>query len=190
MTFCFRCWTSQHIPAMGLVFLTSHSGVYSSVIAYHPNLKSQLTRRLYSVRGFKNPRRERLIEKWSIMAGDTFELNETSIDDIQHAMKSGRYSARSITRLYLARIRSLDKHGPAINSVIRTQSRCSSQLLMNLTVSTDRMVLVVSFTAHRSCSKTAWIRRIEWVPRLGLLPWQGPLLRGRVWCNGCGRRAR
>jgi amidase len=52
------------------------------------------------------------------MAGDTFELNEASVDDIQHAMKSGRYSARSITRSYLARIKLLDKHGPAINSVI------------------------------------------------------------------------
>ena len=52
------------------------------------------------------------------MTGDTFELSETSIDNFQYAMKSGRYSARSITELYLARINSLDKHGPSINSVI------------------------------------------------------------------------
>jgi len=52
------------------------------------------------------------------MAGDTFELNEASIEDIHYVLKSGRYSARSITQLYLARIESLDKHGPAINSVI------------------------------------------------------------------------
>lgn len=52
------------------------------------------------------------------MAADTFELNEASIEDIQRGMKSGRYTARSITQLYLTRIQSLDQHGPAINSVI------------------------------------------------------------------------
>jgi amidase len=52
------------------------------------------------------------------MVGDIFELNEASVGDIQHSLKSGRHGARSITQLYLARIESLDKHGPAINSVI------------------------------------------------------------------------
>ncbi len=52
------------------------------------------------------------------MEADTFELNEATIDDLQRGMKSGQYTARSITQLYLTRIESLDKHGPAINSVI------------------------------------------------------------------------
>jgi amidase len=52
------------------------------------------------------------------MAAETFELNEATIDDIQHGMKYGRYTARSITQLYLARIESLDRLGPAINSVV------------------------------------------------------------------------
>ena len=52
------------------------------------------------------------------MGADTFELNEACIDDMQIAMKSGRYSVRSITQQYLARIEALDRHGPAINSVI------------------------------------------------------------------------
>ncbi len=52
------------------------------------------------------------------MAAATFDLNEATIADIQQTVKSGQYTARSITQLYLTRIESLDKQGPAINSVI------------------------------------------------------------------------
>jgi amidase len=47
-----------------------------------------------------------------------FELEETTISDLQHGMASGKYTARSITEKYLARIDEIDKHAPAINSVI------------------------------------------------------------------------
>lgn len=47
-----------------------------------------------------------------------FELDELSIDDLQQAMQSGKYSARSLTEKYLARIQDIDKAGPRINSVI------------------------------------------------------------------------
>jgi len=47
-----------------------------------------------------------------------FELDEISISDLQEGMKSGKYTARSIAEKYLARIESLDKQGPAINTVI------------------------------------------------------------------------
>ncbi|MBZ5590852.1 MAG: amidase [Acidobacteriia bacterium] len=47
-----------------------------------------------------------------------FELDEATVTDLQAAMKSGKHSARSITEQYLERIAELDKHGPAINSVI------------------------------------------------------------------------
>ena len=47
-----------------------------------------------------------------------FELDEVTISVLQDGMKSGKFTARSITEKYLARIREIDKEGPAINSVI------------------------------------------------------------------------
>lgn len=47
-----------------------------------------------------------------------FELNELTIDDLQQKMKTGAYTSRSITELYLKRIDEIDKKGPAINAVI------------------------------------------------------------------------
>jgi amidase len=47
-----------------------------------------------------------------------FELDEITIGELQDGMRSGKYTARSITEKYLARIEEIDKHGPGINSVI------------------------------------------------------------------------
>ena len=47
-----------------------------------------------------------------------FELEELTIADLQKAMTSGRFSVRSLTEKYLARIEQIDRHGPAVNSVI------------------------------------------------------------------------
>ena len=47
-----------------------------------------------------------------------FEFDEITIADLQSAMASGKFTARSITEKYLARIEEIDKQGPAINSVI------------------------------------------------------------------------
>ncbi len=47
-----------------------------------------------------------------------FELDELTIDELQRGMSSGKYTAQSLTRKYLDRIDDIDKHGPAINSVI------------------------------------------------------------------------
>ena len=47
-----------------------------------------------------------------------FELDELTIDDLQQGMQSGKYTARSLTEKYLARIQDIDKAGPRINSVI------------------------------------------------------------------------
>jgi amidase len=47
-----------------------------------------------------------------------FELDEITIADLQAGLASGKFTARSITEKYLARIEEIDKHGPAINSVI------------------------------------------------------------------------
>ena len=48
----------------------------------------------------------------------TFELEETTIAELQERMKAGKYTARGIAEKYLARIEGLDKHGPAVNSAI------------------------------------------------------------------------
>ena len=53
-------------------------------------------------------------------SGSPFELEETTIAALQDGMKSGKYSARSITELYLKRIAELDKQGPSLHSVIET----------------------------------------------------------------------
>jgi Asp-tRNA(Asn)/Glu-tRNA(Gln) amidotransferase A subunit family amidase len=94
------------------------------------------------------------MEEGRIMVADTFELNEATIDDIQRGMKSGRLTAGSITQLYLARIELLDKHVPAINSVVELNPT-HLQLPMNLIGSTSRRALVGLFTAYRSCSRIA-----------------------------------
>jgi len=47
-----------------------------------------------------------------------FELDEITIAELQAGMKSGKFTARSLAERYLKRIEGLDKHGPAVNSVI------------------------------------------------------------------------
>ena len=49
---------------------------------------------------------------------DNFELNEATIDALQQAMQSGKYTSRKITELYLKRIEAIDKNGPKLNAVI------------------------------------------------------------------------
>ncbi|MGI8896912.1 MAG: amidase [Pyrinomonadaceae bacterium] len=49
---------------------------------------------------------------------ETFEFDELTIAELQEGMKSGKLSARTMTRKYLERIEDIDKRGPAINSVI------------------------------------------------------------------------
>jgi amidase len=48
----------------------------------------------------------------------SFEFEETTIAELQEAMRSGRHTARSIAQTYLERIQDLDKQGPALNAVI------------------------------------------------------------------------
>jgi amidase len=49
-----------------------------------------------------------------------FELDELSIADLQRHMRSGRYSARSLTEKYLSRIAEIDRQGPGLHSVLET----------------------------------------------------------------------
>lgn len=48
----------------------------------------------------------------------SFELDEVTIAGLQSGMVSGKYSSHSITEKYLQRIDEIDKHGPALASVI------------------------------------------------------------------------
>lgn len=47
-----------------------------------------------------------------------FELDEITIDALQSVMQSGKYTSRRIAEMYLQRVDDIDKHGPALNSVI------------------------------------------------------------------------
>ena len=47
-----------------------------------------------------------------------FEFDEVTLAALQSGIKSGAFTARSIAEKYLARIDSIDKHGPTLNSVI------------------------------------------------------------------------
>jgi amidase len=49
---------------------------------------------------------------------EPFDLDEITIDELQARMKSGKSTARMIAERYLARIKEIDKAGPAINSII------------------------------------------------------------------------
>lgn len=48
----------------------------------------------------------------------SFELDEITIPELQDGMKSGKFTARSLVEKYSARIREVDKNGPAVNSII------------------------------------------------------------------------
>src|ERR1044071_4308056 len=53
-----------------------------------------------------------------VQNSNSFELEETTIAELQQAMGAGTVTARSIAEKYLARIQDIDKSGPQINSVI------------------------------------------------------------------------
>jgi amidase len=47
-----------------------------------------------------------------------FDLDEITITELQQGLQSGKYTARSLAEMYLARIEAIDKQGPAVNAVI------------------------------------------------------------------------
>src|SRR6266550_386449 len=49
-----------------------------------------------------------------------FDLDETTIDQLQDGMRRGAYTARSLCQKYLARIGAIDRRGPALRAVIET----------------------------------------------------------------------
>jgi amidase len=49
---------------------------------------------------------------------EPFELDEITIADLQAGMSAGKYTARSLTEKYIARIKSVDREGPELHAVI------------------------------------------------------------------------
>jgi amidase len=47
-----------------------------------------------------------------------FELDEVTISGLQDGMQSGKFTAHSLVEMYASRIEEIDKHGPAVNSVL------------------------------------------------------------------------
>src|SRR5438093_7568207 len=47
-----------------------------------------------------------------------FELDEMTVAQLQGAMKSGKFTAASLTKKYLSRISEIDSRGPALNAII------------------------------------------------------------------------
>ena len=56
----------------------------------------------------------------SMPAPPPFELEEVTVAALQAGMAEGRYTARRITELYLARIAEMDRAGPALHAIIET----------------------------------------------------------------------
>jgi amidase len=52
------------------------------------------------------------------MAAGAFDVVEMSIAELQSSMSSGRSTSQGLVRMYLARIRAIDRAGPRINSII------------------------------------------------------------------------
>ena len=51
---------------------------------------------------------------------EPFELDEITIDELRDGMRSGRWTARSLTEKYLERIEALNRRGPELRAVIET----------------------------------------------------------------------
>src|SRR5213593_3318455 len=64
------------------------------------------------------------IEKGASMASTaSFNILETTIDDIHAAYKSGQLTCRQLVQTYLDRIEAFDKQGPNINAIITLNSK-------------------------------------------------------------------
>jgi amidase len=53
-----------------------------------------------------------------------------TITELQRGMKSGKFTVRSLTENYLARIDEIDQKGPAINAIICYAAHLSRSLVL------------------------------------------------------------
>jgi len=61
-----------------------------------------------------------LLPRLPLRAPQAFALEETTIAQLQDAMKAGRLTSRAITQAYLDRIAALDRQGPSLRAVLAT----------------------------------------------------------------------
>ncbi len=61
-----------------------------------------------------------LLPRQPVRAPQAFALEETTIAQLQDAMKAGRLTSRAITQAYLDRIAGLDRQGPSLRAVLET----------------------------------------------------------------------
>jgi amidase len=61
-----------------------------------------------------------LLPRLPVRAPQAFALEETTIAQLQDAMKAGRLTSRAITQAYLDRIAALDRQGPSLRAVLET----------------------------------------------------------------------
>jgi len=61
-----------------------------------------------------------LLPRLPLRAPQAFALEETTIAQLQDAMKAGRLTSRAITQAYLGRIAALDRQGPSLLAVLET----------------------------------------------------------------------
>jgi amidase len=47
-----------------------------------------------------------------------FNIEETTIENIQNALDSGQLTSEELVKMYLDRIQAIDKDGPQLNSII------------------------------------------------------------------------
>ena len=66
-----------------------------------------------------------------------FDVSDASVATLQAAMQSGKTSSQALVRAYLARIKTLDKSGPRINSVIEVNP---DALMIARTLDAERKV--------------------------------------------------
>ena len=59
-----------------------------------------------------------VVMAFALAAGPSFQVVETTIDDIHAAMKSGKLTAHDLVQAYLDRINAYDKQGPKLNCII------------------------------------------------------------------------
>src|SRR5262249_1694530 len=60
-------------------------------------------------------------------ASTAFDIVEATVDDVQTALRSGTVTCRQLGDLYLARIKSYDKGGPALNAIQTVNDRVQQE---------------------------------------------------------------
>src|SRR6476661_3354471 len=68
-----------------------------------------------------------LVQQAPAPAAPPFRIEETTIAQIQEAMKTGRLTCRALVVSYLRRIEAYDKNGPSLNAIVQVNSDALKQ---------------------------------------------------------------